>query len=122
MKLSLLVAAALVLLVACSSSPPPPPKPIVPIDADDRGDYPDGDGAIEEHPEGSLAAFSSPCGKACEQLRAILCSDGFARAGVTCYRACLSMAHHTRVPTGCWIMSKSIADARACGGIRCLER
>ncbi len=107
-------------LVCCGS----PPVVTAPEHETDAGDYPSPpDNAIEEHPEGSTLALSSPCGLACENLRRIECSDGFPTPqGISCYRGCLSMARDQRVPTRCWTGAKTVNAARDCGGIRCLVR
>jgi hypothetical protein len=107
-------------LLACP--PPPivePPHVIVETDA---GDYPfPPDYLLEEFPEDTAAAAMSPCGRACESLRGVGCPEGFpTKQGVSCYRGCLSMARHQRVPTSCWTLSKTAEDVRRCGGIQCL--
>lgn len=101
------------LLSAC------PPPPIVPTpEGPESGDYPPPGGGVEAFPDGSPQALSSPCGRACAALARIPCSEGLK---ATCYRGCLSQAEHQRVPTGCWISAKTPPEARACGGLRCLE-
>lgn len=106
------------LLLACPAPRPPGPPPDEDADA---GDYPvPPENLVEELPEGSPQGLSSPCGKACENLRRVPCREGFpTREGVTCYRGCLSMARHQRVPASCWAAASSPAEARACGGLRC---
>ncbi len=100
--------------------PDPGPGPITPNPA--TGDYPaPPDYRVEELEEGTAAASASPCGVVCEHLRAIECSDGYPRKGVSCYRGCLSMAKHQQIPTRCWLAAASLDDVRACGGIRCLH-
>lgn len=116
---TLLAVLAAFLLLAC---PPDPvgPKPLPP-NAVDGGDYPNPDGIIEVFPEDSGAAQNSPCGKACANLARIPCREGYANdAGVTCYRACVTMAEHQRLPTTCWALASSKEEARGCGGLRCL--
>lgn len=50
------------------------------------------------------------------------CREGRTNAlGVTCYRACLEMASHQRIPTKCWATAQSINAVRACGSqLRCI--
>lgn len=106
-------------LVACPE-PPKPPTPLPP-NAIDSGDFPGPDGIVEVFPEDSGAAQNSPCGKACANLANIPCREGYANdSGVTCYRACVAMAEHQRVPTLCWSTARSQSEVRACGGLRCL--
>jgi len=108
-------------LAACSGSKliEPPHVEVV----TDAGDYPyPPDYAITEFPEGTAMAASSPCGKACEALRAVGCPEGApTKQGVSCYQGCLSMARHQRVPTACWISRTSREGVRQCGGIECPE-
>lgn len=96
-----------------------PPHTVTTTDA---GDYPfPPDYAVEEYEDGTAAAALSPCGQACEAIRKVGCPEGFPDPrGVTCYRACLSMARHQRVPTSCWISRTTQAGVRQCGGIQCL--
>lgn len=104
------------LLAAC-----PAPAPVEPRVT--TGDYPEPpENHVVDEGEGTTAAALSPCGRACEHLRIIECSDGYPARGVTCYRACLSMASQQRVPTKCWSEAATVAAARKCGGLRCLER
>lgn len=110
---------ALLVAVACAACPPA----VEPGPFDASGDYPaPPDFVVEEHAEDSPAGLASPCGRACENLRVIGCSDGYPHKGVTCYRGCLSAAKHQRLPTRCWIDARSIDGARACGGLRCRPR
>jgi hypothetical protein len=93
-----------------------------PLEEPDAGDYPAPPlNIVEVFPDDSEAALSSPCGKACYSLRRIPCREGYpTAAGVSCYRGCLAMASQQRVPTKCWMLAKTPAEARDCGGIRCL--
>jgi hypothetical protein len=90
----------------------------------DAGEYPaPPDNEIAEHPEGSTLALTSPCGRACENLRRLDCSEGFPTPqGKSCYLGCLSMARDQRVPTRCWFGAMSVEAVRACGGLRCVVR
>lgn len=116
MRVTLIVAAMLTTLCACPS-PPLPEPPVVEVVT---GDYPEPpEYRVIEHVDGSEAAAASPCGLACANLKAIGCSDGDATKGVSCYRGCISMARHVRVPVTCWRQAASVDAARACGGIRC---
>jgi len=96
---------------------------VAPVDDPDGGDYPvPPENAVEELPEGSARASASPCGKACANLATLHCPEGSpTKAGISCYRGCLSMAKQQRLPTKCWTDATSIASVRACGGIRCLN-
>ena len=111
---------AFAIALAACPKPVPPDAPVVDADG---GDYP----APGELPDtrlldGTPEADASPCGRACENLRAILCSDGFPYKGITCFRACMTMATQQRVPTKCWSNATSLEAARACGGLRCRTR
>lgn len=123
MKKKAFLALGLSLAVLVTLACEPKPKPITPEPVDgDAGDvYPTPPANIvQDFPEGSPAALSSPCGKACENLRTVPCKEGFTNdAGVTCYSACLAMAKLQRVPTGCWATKHTPADVRTCGGIAC---
>lgn len=104
------------LLFACSSNPSPQSPDVL----DPQGDYPPYKEAPTEFPEDSQAALTSPCGKACENLRKIPCKEGYPnKQGVTCYHACIAMAKYQRVPAVCWSTRKTPAEVRECGGIEC---
>lgn len=107
-------------LSACNPHPLPEPAFIETVT--DAGDYPSPpDFAVNEHPDDSPAALSSPCGMACANLRTVPCREGFPnKQGVSCYRGCLSMAKHQQVPTACWSTKKTPEAIRGCGGIQCI--
>lgn len=119
MRSSALVLLFAVLFLGCPEPPKPVPHPLPP-NAIDSGDYPGPDGVIEVFPDGSKEANASPCGKACANLARVPCKEGSTRAGVSCYRGCLEMASHQKIPTLCWSLAESQAAVRACGGLRCL--
>lgn len=105
---------ALFLLAGC-------PSPTTPTVEPADGDYPDASGVVEVFEDDSAGAAASPCGKACANLARLHCPEGSpTRAGVSCYRGCLSMAKQQRVPSSCWSLAKTPDDARACGGLRCI--
>lgn len=109
------------LLTACFTTLKPPPKHPETVDPV-TGEYPGPDGIIEVFVDGSPQADASPCGQVCAQLRNLQCREGFmSKAGVSCYRGCLEMASHTRLPVRCWTTSSTKEAARACGGLRCLD-
>lgn len=114
MKLSFPLLA--ILLLGCPSNVTPSPHPVVEVD----GDYPADGIPPEEFPEDSPMGLSSPCGKACDNLRKIPCVEGYPKNGVSCYRGCVSMARYQKIPTVCWMTARTQAEARGCGGIRCL--
>lgn len=114
------IAALLLVLSAC---PAPQPPTTTVEDTGEAGDYPGPpEWTVVELPEGSAQGLASPCGKACVNLKKIGCREGGpTKAGVSCYRGCLSMAKQQRVPTACWAGAKSAESVRSCGGIRCLD-
>lgn len=100
---------------ACKEQPPPePPVVIIAVDGGSAG--------WEEPADGSSGAFLNPgCAKACSNLRARGCLDGFRRPGedscyVVCKRAEESMMD---LKTGCVAKAETIAAIRACGTYRC---
>lgn len=93
----------------CSNVPPVEP------------DYPPSGGVVEVFPDGSEAAASSPCGRACETFRALGCSEGepTPKTQTSCYRTCLHAASLRKLPAGCWARAKTKEELRACGQVRC---
>lgn len=100
------------LLAACF------PQPHVDVQPDGDGGYPPIGSTADSHPDDSPEAASSPCGKACANLKKIACPDG---ASPNCYRGCVKQASLERIPVTCWIDATTVAAARACGPqLRCI--
>ncbi len=98
------------LVAACKLMNPAPVEP----------DYPDS-GPFAEEPEGSPAALSSPCGKACQTFERLHCPEAKpSDNGVSCYRVCLKAAKLRKTPAACWAAAPTVDALRACGGVRCV--
>lgn len=97
------------LLAACYRDNDPNLPPVY-------GDYPANRLPPELLPDGSPEAASSPCGKACANLKALACPEGLADS---CYRGCVKQASLMKIPATCWTDAKDQPTARACGGLRC---
>ncbi len=99
------------LLLGCPLTNPVPVEP----------DYPAPGADASEEPEGSPAALSSPCGKACQTFERLHCPEGEPSAsGVSCYRVCVKAARLRSIPAKCWGSASSVDALRACGGVRCV--
>lgn len=109
MRLASLVALASVAFVACYRDNDPRLPPVEP-DYPARGQLPP-----ELLPDGDEAR-RSPCGQACEHLRAIGCPEGLSSS---CYRGCVKQASLERIPVKCWTEASTQDAARACGLLRC---
>jgi len=96
---------------ACTTALPPAELP--------EGDYPDG-GIVEVYRDGSPQAVASPCGQACASLQRLGCPETAPRGSITCYIACTKAASLRTIPVACWARATSQAEARACGGLRCI--
>ncbi len=105
---------ALAAVAACKLPVPVPQPP-------DASDYPSDGGAVTEEPEGSPAALSSPCGKACKTFERLKCPEAKpSDTGVSCYQVCLKGARLRKIPSACWAAAQSVSALRACGGVRCV--
>lgn len=103
-------------VAACVLHNPVPVQPEYPA-----GEYPPDGGSATEEPEGSSAALTSPCGRACTAFSRLGCPEGRpSDNGVSCYRVCVKTAKVKKLPAACWAGASSVAALRACGGIRCV--
>lgn len=109
-----LFAIALVSFAACYNDNDPNLPPIDPRPPDW---YPGDSEIVEVFPDDSPQAATSPCGKACANLKTLGCPEGKSKL---CYRACVKQASIEKVPIVCWQSAKTQDAARACDRLRCL--
>ncbi len=101
-------------VAACTLTNPMPVPP-------DAAEYPSDGGVVSEEPEGSPAALSSPCGRACKAFTRLGCPEAKPSAsGVSCYQVCLRGARLRSIPVACWAAAPTVDALRACGGVRCV--
>jgi hypothetical protein len=95
------------MLAACCTPTPVVNPPVVPpLEVADGGYGPE-----------DLAEASTPCGKACLNLRKFLCAEGHTTpSGARCYDVCRSAPQLLSVD--CVIAAKSLNELRACH-VRC---
>lgn len=105
------------LLVACTKPPPPNPAgPAIELDASRMGDVTPSDAEYDE-PEGG----SSPCARACTNLRALGCPEGARNAsGESCASVCnRALADGFQIRPDCIASGVNVDQVRACGRVRC---
>lgn len=108
-------------LAACYKCLDPSCSNVAPVDPTPPDWYPPSGAPIVVETDGSDAAASSPCGRACENMRRLGCEEGQPSAtGVSCYRVCLKQASLERVPAECWARAASVSELRQCGLVRCV--
>jgi hypothetical protein len=115
-----IAAAAALAIAACYECKDPQCSNVPPVDPVPPDWYPPAGGNIVVETDGSDAAASSPCGRACDNLRRLGCPEGRGSdGGVSCYRICLKQASLERIPASCWAGASNVTTLRACGRIRC---
>lgn len=119
MKRAAVLVACLV-VAGCYKCIDPQCSNVPPIDPAPPDWYPPPGAPIEVLRDDSLEAATSPCGRACANLKQLGCSEGDGSQTVSCYRICLRQASLSRIPAECWASAHNVQSLRACGLIRCV--
>lgn len=79
-------------------------------------------GPLPPSPQPDEADSVDACKPSCAKLRTLGCSEGFASiSGNSCERTCAKALELRDLPLRCWAESATVAEAKACGSLRCVR-